>query len=384
MRSSSQNKTREDENRHRVLVVDDDPKIRQTIFHVLNGEFDVTVVESGSRAVEIIRQEKEFDVVCLDLQMPGLSGIETLEKIKEMKPKTEAFIVTAQSDFEAAKEAIRLGAYDFLNKPFVNHEFRKVVRQGIRRRLATFGAEKAMKEAEFVKAQLIQSEKFSEIGKLIAGIAHELKNPLTSITGFSDIPLQTECSLEDMRSYLKKINQGALLCNSIINKLLTFARKRETKLEPLQINSVITSTLELKDHDLKIDGIEVVTQLSHTLPTIVADFFGLQQVFLNLINNAHQAMREHDGKRILAVKSENNENVVRVNFSDTGPGIPAENIETIFEPLFTTKKEGEGTGLGLSICYEIVVKEHGGDIFVTSQPGEGAYFVVEIPVTDQG
>jgi len=370
--------------KHRVLVVDDDAKVRKTIFHVLKSEFDVTMAESGNEAIEIIRQGIDFDVISLDLQMPGMSGIETLKVVKQLNPTTEAFIVTAKSDFEAARGALKFGAYDYINKPFGNNELRQVVREGIERRLTALGAEKAMAQLEFVKAQLIQSEKFSEIGKLIAGITHELKSPLTSIMGFSEIPLITNCSPENMRSYFEKINKSALLCNNIINKLLTFSRKREYNRECLHINSIIMRTLELKEHDLRIDGIKVVTEFSDKLPMTIADFYGLQQVFLNLINNAHQAMSGQGNDRILTIKSEYKKKSICVSFRDTGPGISQENLQKIFEPLFTTKEKEEGTGLGLSICYEIIVNEHRGDIFVASEYGEGACFIVEIPVIKQG
>lgn len=367
------------EEKPRVLVVDDEYNIRQAIFYVLHSEFDVTVVESGNNAVEKIKQGLDFDVVTLDLQMPGMSGLETLKAIKRLCPMTEVLIVTAHANFEAAKGALRYGAYEYINKPFNNRELRGVVREGVKRRSRAIGAETAREQLEFVKAQLIESEKFSEIGKLITGVTHELNNPLSAIMGFSEIPLMTECSAEDARSYFEKINRSALLCKNIIENLLSFSRKSEPKKELLQINPVIKSTMELKEHDLQRDGIELIDRLSNDIPPIMADVNGLQQVFLNMINNAHQAMKSHGGDGILKIQSECDEQVVRVSFLDTGPGIPRENLQKIFEPLFTTKERGEGTGLGLSICYEIV-KEHGGNILVASEEGAGACFIVEIPI----
>ena len=226
---------------------------------------------------------------------------------------------------------------------------------------------------------MIESEKFSGIGKLIAGVTHELNNPLSAILGFSQIPLMKECSQEETRSFFEKINRSAVLCKNIIENLLSFSRRKESKKEPLHINSVIKSTMDLKQHDLQMDDVEMVYQLSDNLPVVIADINGLQQVFLNIINNAHQAMKACDGDRILKIQSKCNEQVISVSFRDTGPGIAKENLQKIFEPLFTTKKRGQGTGLGLSICYEIV-KEHGGNILVASEEGEGTCFMVEIPI----
>ncbi len=363
----------------RILIVDDDANIRRAIFHVLKSEYDVTMVESGNKAIEILRNDMDFDVVSLDLQMPGISGIETLKIIKHLNPTTEVLIVTAHSDVESAKGALKFGAYEYLDKPFGNHELRKAIRKGVERRRNNLGAEKAIKQLEFVKAQLIQSEKFSEIGKLIAGVAHELNNPLAAILGFAEIPLMTQCPPEDTRDYFEKIKKSALLCKNIIEKLLAFSRKKDSKRERLHINSIIETTLELKQRDLKMDSIEVVKQLAEDIPYTMADFYGLQQVFLNMINNAHQAMKKGMDKGTIIVKSECDGKMIRVSFRDTGPGIPKENLQKIFEPLFTTKGRGEGTGLGLSICYEII-EDHGGTILVASEEGEGACFIIEIPV----
>jgi signal transduction histidine kinase len=365
-----------------ILVVDDEPNILRAMSLVLKSEFDVTTVESGDKAIEKIRQGMDFDVISLDLQMPGLSGIESLKAVKQLSPSTEVLIVTAHSDAESTREALKLGAYDYIDKPFSNAELLASIRKGVERRSNTIGVEKTKEQLAFVKAQLMQSEKFSAIGQLLAGVAHELNNPLTTIMGFSEILLLRKCSPDNIRNYLEKINESSLLCKNIVQKLLAFSRKEGSKQEYIQINPVIESTLELKQHDFKVDGIQVVKQLADNMPSTMANFYELQQVFLNIINNAHQAMKMHAKTGTLTVKSAFDEKVIRINFLDTGPGIPEKNFQKIFEPLFTTKKKGEGTGLGLSICYEII-KEHKGNIFVANDHGKGACFAIEIPVVDQ-
>jgi len=365
-----------------VLVVDDETNIRQAIRAILSAEFDVTTVESGNKAIEKIRQGMDFDVVSLDLQMPGMSGLETLKEVKQYSPTTEVLVVTAHADIESAKKALKLGAYDYIDKPFQKDELRASIRKGVERRGKRIASEKAQEQLAFVKAQLMQSEKFSAIGQLISGVVHELNNPLTAIMGFSELLLITECSPEKTRQYLKYINKSVFLCQNLIQKLLNFSRKHKPKRELVQVNEIIENALDLKQYDFNVDKIQVVKQLPDYMPGTMADFHELQQVFLNMINNAHQAMKEHTGVGTLTVKSEFDDKVIRISFSDTGPGIPKENLQKVFEPLFTTKEKGKGTGLGLSVCYEIIQK-HKGNIYVASEPGKGACFAIEIPIVDR-
>jgi signal transduction histidine kinase len=379
LRQKNEDKDNRREEKPHILVVDDEPNILRAMSLVLQPEFDVTVTKTGDKAVKKIRQGRDFDVISLDLQMPGLSGIESLKAVKQLSPSTEVLIVTAHSDTESTRGALKLGAYDYIDKPFSNAELVASIRKGVERRSNAIGAEKTKEQLAFVKAQLMQSEKFSAIGQLLAGVAHELNNPLTTIMGSSEILLLRKCSPDKTRNYLEKINESSLLCKNIVQKLLAFSRKEESKQEYIQVNHVIESTLELKQHDFKVDSIKVVKQLADNMPCTMVDFYELQQVFLNMINNAHQAMKMHAGKRTLTVKSTFDEKVIRINFLDTGPGIPEKNLQKIFEPLFTTKKRGEGAGLGLSICYEII-KKHKGDIFVANGQGKGACFVIELPI----
>ena len=378
----NEDKNNRREEKPHILVVDDEPNILRAMSLVLQSEFDVTVATTGNKAVKKIRKGMDFDVISLDLQMPGLSGIESLKAIKQLSPSTEVLIVTAHSDVESAKGALKLGAYDYIDKPFSNTELLASIRKGVKRRSNTIGVEKTKEQLAFIKAQLMQSEKFSAIGQLLSGVAHELNNPLATIMGFSEILLIRKCSPDETRNYLEKINESSLLCKNIVQKLLAFSRKEGSKQEYIQVNHVIESTLELKQHDLKVDGIQVVKQLADNMPSTMANFYKLQQVFLNIINNAHQAMKIDAKTGTLTVKSAFDEQVLRIDFLDTGPGIPEKNLQKIFEPLFTTKKKGEGTGLGLSICCEII-KEHKGNIFVANDQGKGACFAIEIPIVDQ-
>jgi two-component system NtrC family sensor kinase len=233
-------------------------------------------------------------------------------------------------------------------------------------------------EQKVLRAQLLQTEKLAAIGQLISGVAHELNNPLTSVMGYAQL-LQTADVGEDIKDDLRRIHKEAQRSAKIIENLLTFARKEETDRRYVDVNQVLRDTLKLRSYQLRVDNIELTTELDEHLPWTLAAPHQLQQVFLNLISNAHQAMFDHQGKGHLTVRSETNGKSIRVLVIDDGPGIPRDIIGRVFDPFFTTKEVGRGTGLGLSIAFGIV-QGHGGQIWAESAPGKGATFTVELPI----
>jgi len=365
----------------RVLVVDDEFSVRTSMRAILKKEFDVTTSDSGFKAVELIEQGEDFDVAALDIRMPGMSGIDTLQEIKKLCPTVEVLIVTAHADLDSAKNAVRFGAYDYIDKQVDKNELRAIIHTGVQRRKKTIESEEAQEKLEIAKAQLAKSERLSIIGELTASIAHELNNPLTPVIGYSELLCENDFPPEKTKSYLDKIYDGAILCQKIIQKLLAFARQDEPKRTLININEVVESALSLKERELNLGSIKVVKQLNANIPSAIADFHQIQQVFLNIINNAHHAMRDDKGSGTLTIKGESDENTIRISFSDTGPGIPDENIQKIFEPFFTTKEQGKGTGLGLSVSYGIM-QEHNGNIYISSEMGKGTCFIIELPIAE--
>jgi len=376
---AEQNNDLDRDSRPRVLVADDDIVTRRMISYLLKADFDVTLAKDGTEACEQVRLGADFDVASLDLRMPLMPGIETLKAIRQDSPTTQVLIVTAHSDLDSARKALKLGAYDYIDKPIDVDAYRAAIERGVRLRRKAIDSEEAKENLAFVKAQLIQSEKFAAIGQLIAGVAHELNNPIAAIAGLSELLLADGGPAEKDRNKIENIHQCAELCQSIVQRLLAFSRKSESIREPVQVNTAIEDALGLKQHDFTVSGIQVRRQLDQHIPPTMADPHALQQVFLNMIHNAHQAMAGHCRPGVLTVRSRLDDEMISIRFQDTGPGIPADNLQKIFEPLFTTKERGEGTGLGLSICYEII-REHGGNIYVASEHGDGACFVVELPV----
>lgn len=233
-------------------------------------------------------------------------------------------------------------------------------------------------EETILKEQLIQAEKLSSLGEILSGVAHELNNPLTGVIGYCELLLESSGD-DALKEKLRKVNNAALRCKKIIENLLSFARQHKIEKQYVNINDIIRHTLELKSYQLVIDNIDVVTELDSHLPYTMGDSYTLQQVFLNIVNNAHLSMREKGGKNKLTVKSCHNEGVIKVCFTDTGMGIHDSNIKKIFDPFFTTREVGKGTGLGLSVSYGII-KEHNGEIYAESVSGGGATFIIELPV----
>ncbi len=232
-----------------------------------------------------------------------------------------------------------------------------------------------------LQQQLIQSEKLSAIGELISGIAHELNNPLTGVMGYAQL-LDARGDLDDRaRDNLHKINSLAMRCQKIVQNLLSFARKQKPERKLSSLNDMLERVIELRHYELSVNNIEVVRELEPNLPMTIADAHQLQQVFLNVITNAEQAMLQAHGRGKLTIRSRANrpENRLIVEIRDDGPGIPERHLIRIFDPFFTTKEVGQGTGLGLSLSYGIV-KEHGGNIRAESGPCRGTAFVIDLPI----
>jgi PAS domain S-box-containing protein len=227
--------------------------------------------------------------------------------------------------------------------------------------------------------QLLQREKLAAIGQLVSGVAHELNNPLAGILAFAQLLEGTPQSADDQHDALATIQREAKRASKIVANLLLFARQRSPERTPTDLNQVLRDTLELRRYVLRTQQVEVVTQLDETLPRTWADAFQLQQVALNLITNAEQALRAHDGAKCITLATRMRDGFLEMSVSDTGLGIPSAQLDQVFNPFFTTKAVGEGTGLGLAIS-DGIVRQHGGTIRVESREGAGATFTIVLPL----
>jgi len=280
---------------------------------------------------------------------------------------------TLQTKRPAAVELFepRLGMYLEMRTSPIFDEKGKVV--------ASVQVARDVTERKRVEEQLMLTHRLASIGELVSGVAHELNNPLTSVIGFSQLLMEREIA-DDIREDLSLVYSEARRAAGIVKNLLTFARKHPPVKRLTRINNVIEDVLNLRAYWQRVNNIEVRRQLAPDLPEIMVDSVQMQQVFLNITVNAEYFMIQAHNRGTLTITTEKVGNVIRISFGDDGPGIARKNLTRIFDPFFTTKGVGKGTGLGLSICHGIVA-EHGGRIYARSQWGEGATFIVELPIS---
>jgi signal transduction histidine kinase/CheY-like chemotaxis protein len=238
---------------------------------------------------------------------------------------------------------------------------------------------KLEEETRDLYQQLLQAEKMAVLGQTISGVAHELNNPLASILMWAERMARKQATPE-IRQGLDTILHEAERAARIVRHLLTFARKRHSTRATVDVNDVVRDTLALRQHEQRLGNIALIDALAVGLPHVFADPHQLQQVLLNLVINAEQAMTTTAGRGTLVVRTwhDGERDVVLLEVSDDGPGLAPEVLPRIFDPFFTTKEVGQGTGLGLTVAYAIV-QEHGGAISAHSAPGEGATFRIELP-----
>ena len=243
----------------------------------------------------------------------------------------------------------------------------------------------AYQDLKEVQEQIVWTEKLASLGKLAATIAHEINNPLAGVLNYIRLIIKqlsrnniSHEKLEDISRYLKIMESETARCGDIVKDLLAFARRTKITMESNRIEDIINKTLNLISHELEIKELQLKTNIAPNLPKVKCDFKQIQQVFLNLMYNASEAMPNGGTLAITATKANGAQALLEVAISDTGCGISEKDMEHIFEPFFTTKEEGKGVGLGLSVVYGIISR-HNGTIAVESEPGKGSTFKVRLP-----
>ena len=231
-------------------------------------------------------------------------------------------------------------------------------------------------ELSNMQSKLMHTEKMVAVGQLVSGVAHEVNNPLTAIMGFTDLMLENPEVPAPFRRDLEVILREADRTKQIVQNLLSFARQMPKQRNPVDVHDVIRRTIQLRAYDFSVHGVEVVERFALEIRPVLGDGHQLQQVFLNILNNAYDAISETGRKGRIEIETRNAADGIEIHFRDNGPGVT--HPERIFDPFFTTKDVGKGTGLGLSICYGII-RQHSGDISCRNHPSGGAIFVIRLP-----
>lgn len=386
----------------KVLIIDDEEAARFGISRALGSQGYVLDEASDGVAALLAIEHFRPDVIVSDINMPGMDGLTLLRQVNQAPEPPLVVLMTAYGSEQIAVEALRSGAHNYLSKPFDIEELRLVVAGAIdKQRLLRENKfylrklEQTLRELKDSQMALVQAEKMASLGRLVAGIAHEVNTPLGALQSFMNTiqrtagrihehcqsqPTETAGKVAVLVGSLQEIAADAQSAcrriDAIVSNLRRFAQLDRADFQSSNLEKGIESTLYLLHHDL--DGCaEIVTEFGG-IPDIDCAQRELNQLFMNLLWNAAEAIRRTGKKGVIRIRTWTEADTVNVEISDTGCGIPEENLGRIFDPGFTTKGVGVGLGLGLAICHQIV-RAHRGQIEVTSDPGHGASFVVRLP-----
>ncbi|MBI3995181.1 MAG: GAF domain-containing protein [Nitrospirae bacterium] len=361
---------------------------------ICNGDGTFTYVESYGRLAEILRghtlpmnegglcgwvAKNQQAAVVDDLR----SDPRVVQELADQMEVTTALVVPILGDHGVIGgiSAFRKGRPYQASDAQLLSVFANQVSSAIENAKTYTALENRLEELKHTQTQLIHSEKMAAVGQLVSGVAHELNNPLTSILGFAEL-LSHQPGLDAAtKRDLDRIYQEADRSKKIIQNLLHFAHQDKPSRTLADLNEVLDRTIALLEYQLRVKNIVIVKDFAPRLPITAVDIPQFEQVFLNLIINAEQAIHEtqKEGKITILTRSGPSDQIL-ISIRDNGPGIAPEHLPKIFEPFFTTKEVGRGTGLGLSLSYGII-KQHRGTIRVESRPGQGACFTIELPIS---
>lgn len=363
--------------KHRILIVDDEPAVRDTLEALLLKDYDLHFAENGARALEKAAETMP-DVILLDVMMPGMDGFEVCRRLRDDRilGQIPVVMVTALDGRDSLLEGIRSGADEFIKKPFDRHELR--LRIGMITRLNRYGKLlQAREEKERLKRWLGQLERTDAIA--IAVLAHDFNNILYPIQSFTEMAMKSLPAASEERQYLREVVTAADRAKSLVNHLLTFSREEPCSVkEPVAVHRVVREVCTLLKASMPA-SVCLQYNVDDTCGTVLADSAQLHRVVMNLGLNALHAMGDKGGELAVTLTREGGN--VKLTVRDTGCGMNPKTVQRIFDPCYTTKKKGEGTGLGLFVVHGIV-EGFGGRVEVNSEEGRGTEFQIFLPVLD--
>jgi len=399
-----------------LLIVDDEDGPRQSLRVIFKDDYDLLMAEDGPTAIELA-QKNDIDVAVLDIRMAGMSGIEVLERLKYVKPEIEAIMMTAFETTDTIRQALRLRACDYINKPFDIATMRAAVGQAMQRRRLEgeihSSAEKVQQLLSELQEQRVEEQIAKTRGDIYASIIHDINGPLTVISGFVQVLNQrlgrsSRLELEDLefiKDRLRIIARQVGNCVEISRRYLGFLRRQPTESAPgVSVNQLLHDLEQIvRVHPSLLENEFSVAPMAGDV-AVKINGTDLIQILLNLAVNAFQCaplphrvkisgevlhapldlrkFKDSPNDRLLNIEGiDNTAPLVKFSVTDTGPGIPPEVLPKIFQPYFTTKGPRQGTGLGLNIVQRLI-KEGNGALHCHTQIGEGTTFTVYLPGTE--
>ena len=371
-----------------VLVIDDEMGPRESLRMLLKPNYQVYTAESVETGLRIL-QDKRPDAVISDIRMPGTSGIEGLRKIREIDPHVAVIMLTGFGALETAKEALRLGANDYISKPFDAREMRETIGRNVERtRVQRTGASTAAELNELngrLLKELAAKERLASLGQASAEIAHDLANPLTIVWGYVQIlakKLEQSESENGSRNgnsakELNIIEQNVKVCRELLTMWRSYGSNEATPHKPISMSQAVRDVSKGVAPIAVESGIDLRSEVCEDPCTLLGDVIQIKRAIQNVIINAVQASSDKRGS--VEVKCDRKDFYVDVRIEDCGSGITKEQMAKIFDPYFTTKQAKSGTGLGLYITKK-VIEDHNGSIKVDSTPGTGTTFTIRLPL----
>lgn len=372
---------------HRVLVIDDELGPRESLRILLKNEYEVITADSVSRGLQYLR-ERQPDAIVMDIRMPGTSGIEGLREIRQIDPNVSVIMLTGYGALETAQEAIRLGANDYMKKPFDTQEMLATIRRNVQRSEITRRRIRTEAELEHLNRSLVdelaKKDRMASLGQASAELVHDLRNPLAVILGYTgilseDLEKAKRASGEgtaEAFAHVDVIANSVRRCRELIESWLALARPGQRPAEVIPLGRLVGEVVEtfsfvaverkaVLDFQDTPDRIEVRTDVTQ-----------LRRVLQNVIGNALDALPEQQGR--VVVECTRSATHAMVSVRDNGCGIAPEKLSQLFQPYFTTKPAGKGTGLGLFITRKIL-EEMGGSIELQSEVGQGTRACIRLP-----
>lgn len=352
----------------RMLVVDDENGPRQSLRMLLNESYDVELADEVDSALRIL-EERPVDVIITDIRMPRKTGLDLLREVREHYPDIQVIILTGYGQLDTAMEAIDGGAFAYMEKPFDNEAMLEKVRACVERRKE----EQRRRTMEYLA---LEANRFETMGQLVSGTLHDMATPLSIIGTHLEI-LMRNPEQTDLLKRLETMKQQAHYCNELVRNTMQFLRQQGEHKAAFNINNVVNTCLEVARPYLAGKQVTIVTDLTPALPGCRGEMVLVHQAILNLVYNGCQAMQHPVNRRELRLETWEEPGWVCLAVEDSGPGIPAEQRERIFDTLYTTKGAA-GTGLGLTVVRN-VMRRHGGDVCIEDNGETGARFVLRFP-----